>query len=1202
LFKFASATGFRPFRARRGRAARGLRSTRKWRLRATFDSLLRYNAPPFLRAVSPTMSRSPLDAAISPKPGDRQRWGGLHGSAASLAAAGAARALDQPLLWITRDTAAARQIEQELRFFGADLPVLHLPDWETLPYDTFSPHQDIISERLTTLYHLPELRRGVLVVPITTLLHRLPPPAYLQGNSLLIDVGQRLDVEQLRQRLGAAGYRAVTTVYEHGEFAQRGSLLDIFPMGSPLPYRIDLLDDEVDTLRTFDPESQRTIDQVRSIRLLPGREFPLTVEAIKAFRERWHDTFDVDHRRCPVYQDVSQGIAPAGIEYYLPLFFDECASLLDYVPAQTVVLCDSGIEGAAQTFSLEVANRYEQRRHNIERPILPPQRIFQPVDELFGQLKNHQRITLSADTGGTRDFSSQTPPPLPIDAKAEDPLAALRSFAQNQRRVLLCAESAGRRETLIELLQRHGLKPKTVDGWAAFIDGKAPLAIALAGIDRGLLLPDDGIALVTENQLFGQRVMQTRRRRRAVDSVENAVRNLSELRIGAPVVHIDHGVGRYCGLETIAVDGQEAEFVCLEYADKAKLYVPVASLHLIGRYSGADEALAPLHKLGSEQWQKAKRKAAEQIRDTAAELLDIYARRAARPGRAFAHPGHAYDAFAGAFPFEETPDQLSAIAAVLEDMQAPTAMDRLVCGDVGFGKTEVALRAAFVAVHNGAQVAVLVPTTLLAQQHYESFKDRFADWPVTIEVLSRFRSSADQERVLQRLAEGKVDILVGTHKLLSDSVQYQNLGLVIIDEEHRFGVRQKEQLKSMRAQVDILTLTATPIPRTLNMAMSGMRDLSIIATPPARRLSVKTFVRQYDQALVKEAVQREILRGGQVYFLHNDVKSIDKAARELQEMLPELRIGVGHGQMRERNLEQVMSDFYHKRHNVLVCSTIIETGIDVPNANTIIIERADKFGLAQLHQLRGRVGRSHHQAYAYLLTPEPSQLSPDAEKRLEAISLAEDLGAGFTLATHDLEIRGAGELLGEEQSGQMHSIGFTLYMEMLERAVKAIKAGKTPNIEQPLDHGTEVNLRLPALIPDDYLPDVQARLILYKRIANADEEDALRELQVEMIDRFGLLPDGVKNLFRVTALKQKAQLLGIHKVEAGPNGGRLEFDQQPRIEPITLVKLVQTKPSTYRLAGAAALTFNADLEDPEQRFQFVERLLQALAPTGQKHS
>ncbi len=1151
------------------------------------------------------MSEVLLNTSLKPSSGDRQSWGQLHGAAASLAVANAAQQLAQPVLWITRDTTSARQIEQELRFFAPGLAVLHLPDWETLPYDSFSPHQDIISERLTTLYHLPELQRGVLVVPIATLMHRLPPPAYLQGNSLMIDRGQTLDVEQLRLRLGAAGYRAVTTVYEHGEFAQRGSLLDIFPMGSALPYRIDLLDNEVDTLRTFDPESQRTLTQVERIRLLPGREFPLTAAAIKLFREAWHDTFDVDHRRCPVYQDVGQGIAPAGIEYYLPLFFEQSASLFDYLPNDTVIFNDSGLEVAAQNFWREANERYEQRRHNRERPILPPPRIFEPVEVLFARLKLHQQVALQSDsvgnTAGRRDFDTLPPPELPIDAKADDPIAALRKFAAAQR-VLLCVESAGRRETLLDLLKQHRLVATTVADWQTFSSGTAALAIAVAPIDRGLLLqnqaaPKQQLALVAENQLFGQRVLQSRRRKRASDTANNAVRNLAELRVGAPVVHIDHGVGRYCGLQTIAVDGENAEFVALEYAEGAKLYVPVASLHLIGRYSGADEETAPLHRLGSETWQKAKRKAAEQIRDVAAELLDIYARRAARPGHAFTDPGQAYSAFAATFPFEETPDQVSAIAAVLDDMRAPAAMDRLVCGDVGFGKTEVAMRAAFVAVHSGMQVAILVPTTLLAQQHFESFKDRFADWPVVIEVLSRFRTAPEQQRVLERLAEGKVDILIGTHKLLQSDVKYSNLGLVIIDEEHRFGVRQKDQLKALRAQVDILTLTATPIPRTLNMAMSGMRDLSIIATPPARRLSVKTFVRPFDSELIKEAIQREILRGGQVYFLHNDVKSIEKCANDLRALLPELRVGIGHGQMRERELEQVMSDFYHQRHNVLVCSTIIETGIDVPNANTIIIERADKFGLAQLHQLRGRVGRSHHQAYAYLLTPEPTQLSADAEKRLEAICLAEDLGAGFTLATHDLEIRGAGELLGEEQSGQIHTIGFTLYMEMLERAVKAIRAGKTPNIEEPLDRGTEVNLRLAALIPDDYLPDVQARLMLYKRIANTDDADALHELQVEMIDRFGLLPEAVKNLFRVTALKQQAHRLGIRKIEAGPNGGKLEFDQQPLIEPIVLVKLVQTKPSTYRLAGATALAFSENLEDAELRFQFIEQLLATLAPS-----
>ncbi|MET0380005.1 MAG: transcription-repair coupling factor [Spongiibacteraceae bacterium] len=1153
------------------------------------------------------MLLSPLTATIDPKTADRQRWGRLHGAAASLAAASAAHGLKRPLLWIARDTASARRIEQELRFFASALQILHLPDWETLPYDTFSPHQDIISERLTTLYQLPELQRGVLVVPVTTLLHRLPPPAYLQGNSLMIDVGQQLDVEQLRERLAAAGYRSVTTVYEHGEFAQRGSLFDIFPMGSDQPYRIDLLDDEVDSLRTFDPENQRTVDQVERIRLLPGREFPLSADAIKGFRERWHERFDVDHRRCPVYQDVSSGIAPAGIEYYLPLFFAQTATLFDYLPAGTVVLTDPGLEQTARSFWGEVENRFEQRQGNLERPLLAPREVFLPVDDLFALVKPHQQILLAEDSmgdgAGRRDFDTLPAPLLPIDAKADDPVAALRTFLAAQKRVLLCAETAGRRETLLQMLAANNLKPKVVETWPEFVGADIPFGITIAPLDRGLVLVSneretEHFALITESQLFGQRVMQSRRRKRTIDSPENAIRNLTELRIGAPVVHIDHGVGRYCGLQTLNIDGQDAEFLTLEYAEGAKLYVPVASLHLISRYSGADEELAPLHRLGTDAWAKAKRKAAEKIRDVAAELLDIYARRAARPGHAFDNPGHAYDAFAAGFPFEETPDQQSAIEAVLDDMQKPQCMDRLVCGDVGFGKTEVAMRAAFIAEHNGAQVDELVPTNLLPQQHHESFKERFADWPVTVEVLSRFRSDKEQKAVLERLAEGKVDIVVGTHKLLNEEVKYRNLGLLVIDEEHRFGVRQKDQLKSLRSQVDILTLTATPIPRTLNMAMAGMREISIIATPPARRLSVKTFVRRRDEALIKEAILREILRGGQVYYLHNEVKTIDKVARDLQALMPELRIGIGHGQMRERELEQVMSDFYHKRHNVLLCSTIIETGIDVPNANTIIIERADKFGLAQLHQLRGRVGRSHHQAYAYLLTPEPAQISVDAEKRLEAIVMAEELGSGFTLATHDLEIRGAGELLGDDQSGQLHTIGFTLYMEMLERAVQAIKAGKTPNIEDPLDHFAEINLRVSALIPDDYLPDVQVRLILYKRIANAVDDDALRELQVEMIDRFGLLPDAVKNLFRVTALKQRAQRLGIRKIEAGPNGGKMEFEAQPSIEPIALIKLVQSQPGMYRLAGAAALSFSAAMETTEERCQFIERLLTVLTPAA----
>ncbi len=1073
-------------------------------------------------------------------------------------------------LLLTADSQAADRLEQELRFFAPQLPVLPFPDWETLPYDLFSPHQDIISQRIASLYRLPELDHGILVVPISTALHRLAPTRFLLGGSLVLDVGQKIDVEQMRTRLEASGYRCVDTVYEHGEFAVRGALIDLFPMGSKAPYRIDLFDDEIETLRTFDPETQRSIDKVDSVRLLPAREFPMQKDEVTRFKARFRERFDVDFRRSAIFQDLTSGIIPAGIEYYLPLFFEETATLFDYLPSDTQVFSLPGVEQAAEVFWNDVRARYEERRGDLSRPLLPP----------------------------------RTLPSLAIEAKASQPLAELANFLdQFPGRVLFTAESAGRREVLLELLERLKLRPHTVEGWTDFITGSERLAITIAPLDEGLLLDDPAIALIAESPLFGQRVMQRRRRDKRGEAANDAViKNLTELREGAPVVHIDHGVGRYLGLATLEIDGQAAEFLTLEYAEGAKLYVPVANLHLIARYTGSDDALAPLHRLGSEAWQKAKRKAAEQVRDVAAELLDIYARRAARTtlfrskGYAFADPSADYATFSAGFPFEETPDQQAAIEAVRQDMLAAKPMDRLVCGDVGFGKTEVAMRAAFIAVHSGRQVAVLVPTTLLAQQHYNSFRDRFADWPVKVEVMSRFKSAKEVASAAADLAEGKIDILIGTHKLLQDDVRFKDLGLAIIDEEHRFGVRQKEQLKALRSEVDILTLTATPIPRTLNMAVAGMRDLSIIATPPARRLSVRTFVMEQNKSTVKEALLRELLRGGQVYYLHNDVKTIEKCAADLAELVPEARIGIGHGQMRERELEQVMSDFYHKRFNVLIASTIIETGIDVPSANTIVIERADKFGLAQLHQLRGRVGRSHHQAYAYLLTPPRQQISTDAEKRLEAIANTQDLGAGFVLATNDLEIRGAGELLGEGQSGQIQAVGFTLYMEMLERAVKAIRKGTQPNLEQPLGGGPEINLRLPALIPEDYLPDVHARLILYKRIASATDEEGLKDLQVEMIDRFGLLPEPTKHLMRLTLLKLQAEKLGIKKVDAGPNGGKLEFEAETPVDPLTLIKLIQSQPKRYKFEGATQFRFLVPMERPEERFNTLEALFERLAP------
>jgi len=1133
-----------------------------------------------------------LVAPVAPvKAADHRIWGQLHGSSDALAICESARAHQGLTLVITRSTEESIRLEQSMRFYlglptDEDQPaitpdgleLLSLPDWETLPYDLFSPHQDITSRRIRALHRLPTTNHGVLVVPARTLMHRLPPVSYLQGNTLLLEVGQSLDIDNWRMQLESAGYRHADNVYEHGEYAVRGAILDIFPMGATRPYRIDLFDDEIETLRTFDPETQRSIDRIERIELLPANEFPWHKEARSGFRNRWFEQLPHADKDAPIYQDVTHGITPPGIEYYLPLFFDQTATLFDYLPGETLVFTASGLNEAASAFDADTRARYEDRRHDRMRPILPPAELFLQKDELFGLLKGFPRVTMTTEateSSGGRNCQTDVMPDVAMDGRAADPAGRLKRFiSEFHGRVLICAESSGRREALIENLADHGLKLSTLENWQAFVsDPPATLGITVAPMEYGLLLPDHHLALITETALFGERVLQRRRREKPTEADDAGYRDLSELRIGAPVVHIDHGVGRYQGLETITVEGEASEFLMLEYAGGSKLYVPVSSLHLISRYTGSDTDHAPLHKLGTDRWSNAKQKALEKIRDTAAELLDVYARREARKGFAFEDPKEAYRAFAAGFPFEETPDQQAAIEAVFEDMVSEKPMDRLVCGDVGFGKTEVAMRAAFMATYSGKQVAVLVPTTLLAQQHYESFRDRFSDTAVHVELLSRFRSGGQTTKAMAAIEAGKADIVIGTHKLLQGDIKFKNLGLVIIDEEHRFGVQQKERLKALRAEVDMLNLTATPIPRTLNMAMGHLRDLSIIATPPARRLSVKTFVRQRDEAMVKEAILREVLRGGQVYFLHNDVATIEKTAEDLRQLIPEARVGVAHGQMRERELEQIMSDFYHKRFNVLVCTTIIETGIDIPSANTIIIERADKFGLAQLHQLRGRVGRSHHQAYAYLLTPPPRSITADAKKRLEAISEAQDLGAGFMLATHDLEIRGAGELLGEEQSGQIESIGFTLYMQLLDEAVEAIRDGRTPNAELPLSHGTEMNLRIPALIPEDYLPDVHNRLMLYKRIASVNDKDGLKELQVEMIDRFGLLPEPAKNLIRQSELRIHAEALGIVKVDAGKEWARLEFGSSTPVDPLVLVKKVQSSPDQYRLEGANSFRF-----------------------------
>lgn len=1135
---------------------------------------------------------------------DKIQWGELYGSAPALAIANAATNYPGTSVLIAPDTHGAENYRREIQLYlqgRANAPtVVHFSDWEILPYDNFSPHHDIVSERMRVLYHLSRGDRCLVVLSSPTLLQRLAPPNFVLGNSLILEVGQSLDPNKLRNQLVTAGYCSVDTVYQHGEFATRGALLDIYPMGSRWAYRIELFDDAIESLRTFDTETQRTVEKVNRVELLPGREYPLDKEAIARFREGWHTAFDVDHRQCPMYQDISSGIPAAGIEYYLSLFFEQTAQFFHYLPERTLIFTLNEIEPSVEHFWQEITQRHTNRQVDPERPILPPHKVFLPVNEVFGALKAFPRISIAEtkllNKAGISNFSCSTPPDLSIDLQAKEPLDKLSAFiSDNSKRLLFCAETAGRQETLKEQFKKIDLKPSEFCNIKDFLSSDTALGLCIANISQGLVCDEANIAIIAEAQILGHRVQQKRRRKSyAGDQRENIIKHLTELKIGAPVVHIDHGVGRYRGLQAIAHNHQTEEFVVLEYSDAATLYVPITNLNSISRYTGADADLAPWHKLGSEQWQKAKRKAAEQVRDVAAELLDIYARRKAREGFAFTEANSDYQLFSANFPFEETEDQEAAIVAVRNDMLASQPMDRLICGDVGFGKTEVAMRAAFIAVHNSKQVVILVPTTLLAQQHHDNFKDRFAGWPVNIEVISRFRSKKDIEHIERQLGEGRVDIVIGTHKLLQGGLQFPNLGLLIIDEEHRFGVRQKEALKSLRAQVDILTMTATPIPRTLNMAMTGIRDLSIIATPPSRRLSVKTFVREHDTPLVKEAIAREILRGGQVYYLHNEVKTIDKTAQELATLIPEARVRIGHGQMRERELEAVMSDFYHQRFNILVCSTIIETGIDVPSANTIIIERADRFGLAQLHQLRGRVGRSHHQAYAYLLTPPPKTISSDAHKRLQAIEEAQDLGAGFTLASHDLEIRGAGELLGEEQSGQMQAIGFSLYMDMLDRAVKAIQEGLTPNLDQPIEHSVELNLGIPALIPESYLSDVNLRLIFYKRLASVSNPNELEALQVEMIDRFGLLPDAVKNLIRIGEIRLSAANLGVKKIECSKSKGQIEFCQETRADPLKIVKMVQKQPQIYRLNGANHLTFALDAESPEERMDFIEQLIQAL--------
>ena len=1139
------------------------------------------------------------------KAGEKRWIGSLLGSSAALLFKEIATQSSSLYVIVASNNQHLAQLESELEFYGIKPTIF--PDWEILPYDRLSPHQDIVSERLAILSHMPQ--KGILLISASTLAQRVAPYSWVVGEHFDIKVGQKLDLEAQKKQLVQAGYRLVDTVYDHGEFAVRGSIMDIYASGQDQPIRIDLFDDEIESLKFFDPETQRTTESLKNFTVLPAKEFPLK-EGRSTFRDRYAESFPTANpKKNPIYQDVLEGIATPGLEFYLPLFFDkklmETQSILTtYLPKNCVVITNNEVEDELINFWKEVVRRYEDRRHNIDQPILPPEELFLMPNHVLQALNQFPRILASAEAfeakAGVLNLAAEQPPKLAVDPKKQQPFEAVKHYVdQAKHPVLLVAESAGRRETLKDALRAVLGEIQTVDSFAQFQKDQLQVAITSAPLDRGLLLTNQ-LSVISENQLYEHRVVQRRRKRQQEVSEEFLIRSLTELSIGAPVVHIDHGVGRYAGLTTLEIDQQDHEFLQLDYADGAKVYVPVTNLHLISRYSGGDPDLAPLHKLGTDTWSKAKRKALEQIHDVAAELLHIQARRQSKPGFAFEMDHSAYMQFASGFAYEETLDQANAIEATLHDMQLAKPMDRLVCGDVGFGKTEVAMRAAFVAVQNGKQVAVLVPTTLLAQQHYESFKDRFADTAVRIEVLSRFGSNKTHLKIIEDLAEGRVDIVVGTHKILQENVQFKNLGLMIVDEEHRFGVRDKERIKALRADVDMLTLTATPIPRTLNMAFSGMRDLSIIATPPARRLAVKTFVQEHTDDSIKEAILRELLRGGQVYLLHNEVETIERAAETIRHLVPEARVAVAHGQMRERELEQVMQQFYHKDYNVLVCSTIIETGIDVPNANTIIIERADKLGLAQLHQLRGRVGRSHHQAYAYLLVPSIKHLKGDAEKRLDAIQRASTLGAGFMLATEDLEIRGAGELLGEQQSGSMQAIGYSLYMEMLEKATKAIQKGKTPNFDAPLSLTAEINLHMPALIPDDYLGDVHQRLLFYKRISNTDTQEKLGNIRMELIDRFGIPPQPVKQLFSVHQIRLRAEQLGITKVDINSNGGYIEFSPDTPVQAISIIQLMQKNPSYYRMEGGQRLKVMVQLAEYDKRIQFIVELLNKLL--GELHS
>lgn len=1150
--------------------------------------------------------KQPFVTSVFPKPQQIHQWGNITSSTLALSICDALQHTDSPIVLITNTSHECDLLMEELNFFLPEdaPPCYHFPDWETLPYDHFSPHQDVISERLGILNALAKTKCFILVISITTLIHRFPPVSFLKGFSFTLKEKDLIDTEKLKKELVHAGYTFTQQVYEHGEFSIRGAMIDLFPMGSPQPFRIELFDDEVESIRTFHPETQRSIEKISEIRLLPAHEFPFHKEALRAFKNRFLDTFNVNVRECPLLLDLEQGVFHAGIEYYAPLFFDQTATFFDYLPKKTLIFHQHNTQEAITNFWEEIQRQYENHRYDKTRPALLPQQLFLAHNECFHAMNDFGRVTLHPKpitANATHHFNAQTEAVTfaVTDEKPEQVWLKFKHWLgtthQQKQQVLIAAESMGRRESLSDHLKTHGISHTFFDHWQAFCERPEKVGITVGTLGQAFCWKNAHIIVLPESALLGRATIARRKKRTEADHSELIVRSLTELKLGDPIIHFDHGVGRYRGLQLLTIEGKQHEFVAIEYAKQAKLYVPVSSLHLISRYAGFDVDSAPLHQLGHDEWQKEKKKAQEKAYDMATELLEIYAKRKAQQTENYPLDEQAYQQFSDQFRFEETIDQQNAIQAVVKDLQSTQPMDRLICGDVGFGKTEVAMRACFIAAYHGKQVAILVPTTLLAEQHYESFCDRFAGWPFKIAVLSRFKSAKEQEKILSELKTGHIDIVIGTHKLLQDSVSFKKLGLIVVDEEHRFGVRHKEQLNKMRGNLPILTLTATPIPRTLNMAVSGLRDISIIATPPQRRLSIKTFVKEYSQPLIKEAITRELLRGGQVYIIHNEIESIEKRSQELQLLVPEARVAFAHGQMPERALERIMSDFYHKKTTVLVCTTIVETGIDIPSANTMIIERADRFGLAQLHQLRGRVGRSHHQAYAYLITPPIKTLSTDAQKRLEAIQSAQDLGAGFTLATHDMEIRGAGTLLGEEQSGHMHTVGFSLYLEMLETAVQSIREGKQVEWNQPLNHGCEVNLHVAAIIPEAYLFDIHERLIMYKRISAAKNIESLSTIKEEIIDRFGLLPQNVQYLFKTTELKLKAQKLKLTKIELSSKGGFVDFSEDTPIHPMTIIQMVQKKPEAFRFEKGKRLKILSAHEQEAARFSYIEELISALS-------